>query len=120
MHVDHSRAHRRRLPPQVRQALTVVEQHPLDELTVGCIARAAGCSRRHLDRLFAESLGHSVHEYVSAVRMSRASDLLLQGHKVEAVAEAVGYGCRTNFNRAFAARFGTTPRQWRAGAPLRP
>ena len=54
-------------------------------------------------------VGMSVHQWLTTVRLDRASTLIRDGVKVEAVSLLVGYRSKKNFYRQFKRRFGTTP-----------
>lgn len=59
-----------------------------------------------------ESMGRSVHAYLSDVRLERASDLLQAGMSVTQAAGEVGFSSLSHFSKVFKARYGTSPRAW--------
>jgi AraC-like DNA-binding protein len=77
------------------------------------LARHTGWKPLQLRRAFKSHTGMSVHEYVTHVRIRRATVLLAAGEKVEWVSQQVGYRNRTNFNREFRRIVGCCPRDYK-------
>lgn len=76
------------------------------------IARRHNVAERYVHLLFEET-GATFSEFVAQARLDRARELLLDptanGAKISDIAQRVGYGEITTFNRAFRRRFGDTP-----------
>jgi AraC-like DNA-binding protein len=86
------------------------ETAPLDQL-----ARAAGASRRTLERLFQTETGMSFGRWRQQARLLYAMRLLAGGEPVTTTALAVGYDSPSAFITAFSSVLGTTPgRYYRA------
>lgn len=84
----------------------------LDEL-----AELAGCSRRHLCRLFATHLGEGPVAVVDQLRLNRVAVLLAHSDlSVSAAAAACGYANPFHLSRSFRAGYGLAPRQYRQRA----
>ena len=66
-----------------------------------------------LTRQFTRRMGMSIHAYVTQCRLQRASKLIAEGYKIEAIALEVGYRSKKNFYRQFKHRFGQTPATYR-------
>ncbi len=82
-------------------------------LTAEAVARAIGCSRASLYRLF-EQRGLSVAEHIRAVRLNHGRALLRDPRLgIGDVALRCGYDDLSAFGKAFRRRFGMTPREWR-------
>ena len=82
----------------------------MDEL---CAIACASPSK--LSRLFRQIEGTSVQEYVRDARMDAACDLLAHSDLlVEQIALEVGFARQGSFSKAFKARFGISPRAYRA------
>lgn len=93
--------------------LTVLEkmettiESPLDRQTM---AKLAGTSARHLDRLFATYLKTSFLDTYRAIRLDHARRLLEQSPlSIAEVAFATGFSSAGHFSGCFKARFGHTP-----------
>ncbi len=87
-------------------------EHP----DVGDVAAATGVSAAHLRRVFAEAGRASPRRELARLRMEAARRCLLEGWKLERVAEYLGFSEASAFSRAFAAETGCSPREWRKGA----
>ena len=64
-------------------------------------------------RMFRRRTGDTLHGYLTAVRVARAREHILHGHKIEAVMLLVGYRSKKNFYRQFRAATGVTPGAYR-------
>src|SRR5262249_32489254 len=100
---------------------------PGDSEPIDRLARAAGASRRTLERVFQKETGMSVGRWRQQARLLHAMRLLARGERVTAIALEVGYESSSAFIAAFSAALGTTPgRYYRAhvdaqtGARVRP
>jgi AraC-like DNA-binding protein len=83
-------------------------------LTLGALAREAGLSPYHFLRTFKLVVGVTPHQYVLRARLREAaSRLAAGGAKVVDVAFDSGFGDVSNFNHAFRAEFGMSPRAMR-------
>jgi AraC family transcriptional regulator len=109
------------LPPQaaarVSRTVRAIERHPDTGLTLGRLARNAGLSPYHFLRTFERLTGVTPHQYVLRARLREAAMRLVddeQPGKVLDVALDCGFGDISNFNRAFRAEFGVSPRRYRA------
>lgn len=79
------------------------------------LARLAGVSPRHLDRLFAVELGVGLGDSYRRIRLEHARRLLQQSPlTLSEIAFATGFSSASHFGRAYAARFGETPGGTRA------
>lgn len=86
-------------------------EKPLDRNTM---ARLAGISPRHLDRLFKEHLQAGFLETYRSIRLSHARRLLEQSPlSISEVSFATGFSSAGHFTRSFKASFGTGPKQLR-------
>ena len=66
--------------------------------------------KRDISGLFYSVTGTSLGEYVTKCRLSRATDALGQGMKVEAVCEMVGFQNLSHFSRTFKKNVGISPK----------
>jgi AraC-like DNA-binding protein len=81
------------------------------------LAAEAGLSPYHFLRTFERLTGLTPHQYVRRARLREAAvRLALESSKVIDVAFESGFGDVSNFNRAFRAEFGVSPRTYRAAA----
>jgi AraC-like DNA-binding protein len=83
-------------------------------LSVATLARRVHMSLSTLHRLFHRHTHMSVTDYVTQLRIGRASALLIGGNRpVAHIAEDAGYRNLANFHRQFKATKGVTPRAFR-------
>ena len=99
------------------EALAVIERSYDDErLTVTRLSRDIFCSRRQVQRCFAEA-GTSVRERLHAVRMERAAELLKESTlPVTEITHRVGYRHPAQFAKAFRRYHGLPPSRWRTSS----
>lgn len=81
------------------------------------IAKRHAVTERYIHLLFEET-GQTFSEFVASARLDEARDLLrdptVKAIKISDIAQRVGFGEITTFNRAFRRRFGDTPSGVRA------
>jgi AraC family transcriptional regulator len=99
------------------RALSFIETHLEEELSVERVAREAGYSPYHFHRLFTRLTGETLAAYVRRLRLESSSVLLRSGRPVTEAALASGYWTHEAFTRAFRRSFGRAPRAF-AAAPL--
>lgn len=103
--------------PQVGRALSAIHEDPARDWTVAALARVAGLSRSAFAPRFGGIVGQTPQRYISAWRLDLAADQLRSGtRRIADIARDVGYGSEAALTRAFRARFGTTPAQFRRSA----
>lgn len=100
---------------RLRGVLEMIEAHLDQPLDLACLAQQAGLGRFQLIRAFRQALGLTPAAYVTDRRVIRARRLLGQGLPPVEVAALVGLCDQSHLNRAFKARVGVTPGQYRAG-----
>ena len=99
---------------RVTRALRMIDERPDADLGLGRLAREAGLSPYHFLRTFEHVAGVTPHQYVLRARLREAAiRLSLERCKVLDVALDCGFGDVSNFNRAFRAQFGVSPRAYR-------
>ncbi len=108
--------------PAIRRVLGTVHSDPRRVWSLDELARIAGMSRSAFSQQFAEILGYPPMRYWTHWRMSVARDWLLdRKYNVDEAADALGYGSRAAFSRAYKAHMGEPPGQTRRSGrtPLR-
>ncbi|WP_141592996.1 AraC family transcriptional regulator [Myxococcus sp. AB056] len=112
-------------PPSLglsRKALTYIETHCLEPLSLAQVAKALGRSSAHVAGVVRQETGRTVGEWILECRMAEARRRLRgTDERVDIIAERVGYADVTHFIRQFRRVHGVTPAAWRrkatAGAP---
>jgi len=103
---------------RVSRTVRMIDRHPDSALTLGALARQADLSPYHFLRLFERVTGLTPHQYIRRARLREAgARLMSEQGKVLDVALDSGFGDISNFNRAFRAEFGASPRAFRVAGP---
>ena len=108
---------------QLQRIEHYVEAHEGSSLTVSDLADLIGVSRRHMTRVFKQTTGQTIHEYVANVRIRKASTLLCGTDlPLKEISHRLGFAGLASFSAAFRAATGQCPtgfrRQFRGlGAP---
>jgi AraC family transcriptional activator of mtrCDE len=103
--------------PRLAPAISAMFADPARDWKLTDLADLCGMSRATFMRHFQEKLGRSAADFLTDIRMSlAANELKRPGTSTEAVADLVGYQSVAAFRRAFTARIGMTPGQWRRHA----
>lgn len=95
--------------PRARQAAELLHADPSRPHALGEIARAAGASKRTLERLFLRETAMTLGRWRRRLRMVEALRMLAEGHAVTRVALDVGYQNPSAFISAFRRELGRTP-----------
>ena len=104
----------------IRGAVSYMEDHLTEEVSLDDVARAVHLSPFFLQRGFSLMTGFGVGEYLRNRRLYEAAlDLQGTGEKVIDVALKYGYETPESFAKAFARFHGATPTQVREGAAVR-
>ena len=103
---------RRELYRRLERARGFLHDHDDRNVTLGEMASIAGLSQFHLARYFKAAFGQAPISYHRDLRLSRAADLLRDGHSVAAAAEAIGYSDQVALSHAFRRRYGAPPQSW--------
>ncbi|MDL2318738.1 AraC family transcriptional regulator [Eubacteriales bacterium OttesenSCG-928-A19] len=94
---------------QMNEAMAYLEEHLLDEIDFGQMARIAGCTEYHFRRMFSYLAGVSLGRYILLRKLALAGDMLRQGSKVIDCAAMLGYDSSDAFSKAFQKLHGITP-----------
>lgn len=107
-------AHRDAPPEAVVRVMNYVDRHPAHRLNIAQLAQIAGCSVRHLNRLFHRLCGMSSHEWIERNKVQRACLLLTQrADTIGAIARDLGYHDPLHFCKVFKRITGQSPRAFR-------
>ena len=99
---------------RVTRAVRRIERDPCDGLSLSELAREARLSPYHFLRTFQRLTGVTPHQYVLRTRLREAAvRLAAEPGRVADVAFDSGFGDVSNFNHAFRAEFGVSPRGYR-------
>lgn len=104
----------RPIDPIVAEMLETLPKRLDRPTTLRELAKEAGYTPQHLNRLFRRSLGVTPLQHLGRMRMERAASLLAEGTwTVAGVARRVGFEDPYYFSRSFKQHFGRGPSQYR-------
>ncbi len=97
------------------KSLIYIRDHYTEGISVADVARAIGYSTSYFGYIFKKTHGVSANRYIADLRLARATELLRgSAFSVSDIAERVGFGDANYFSTAFKAKYGISPRQYRA------
>ena len=98
--------------PLVAQSCQYLQQYSNDnQLTQASVAEALGVTAAYLSALFKKSMGVSMMNYLTMLRLENARTLLLEQKELplRVIAEQVGYSDEFYFSRSFKKYYGVSP-----------
>ena len=99
---------------RVDSALKLIHAKACDGITVSDIALELGCSARLLQMRFKDTVGISIKEFISDVRMERVLMMLKNSSTpIQHIAKACGYGTDAALRTAFRKRHSMSMNEWR-------
>lgn len=102
----------------VKKAKQYVNARFTDPVSLSAVAAHVHLSRNHFCKVFKESVGMTLTEYISRVRVEKAKTLLAGSRfRVHEVADRTGFNSISQFNRAFRAYTTLSPTAYRASLP---
>jgi len=99
----------------VVRARTYLEARVTEPVTLAELARDAGVSPHHLQRIFKRQMGVSPAQYAAALRAEGLKELLRSGTTVSRATFEAGYGASSRVYDGAARQLGMTPATYRRG-----
>jgi AraC-like DNA-binding protein/ligand-binding sensor protein len=101
-------------PAAIAKARAFIDENLSEPLPLALVARNAGLSESHFCRIFRESTGLTLTDYVNRRRIQWAKKELLKSEtRVSEIAFLIGYQSLSQFNRCFARVTGRSPTRYR-------
>ncbi len=98
----------------LHRLFTYCRMHYRDDLSLETVSQVLFVSKSTLSHIFSERVGMNFREYINALRVNEAMQLLQQTtHSVTYIASECGFRSIRSFNRAFVRHIGTSPRAYR-------
>ena len=114
-----SRATASRSLMRIAAAITHLEQHSAEEITLAQLSCMAHMSRRTFTRAFRSAMGDSPLNYLIGLRIAKAARLIRAGDaKLTGIAFETGFADSNYFARQFRRVMGCTPQQYRRRAKV--
>lgn len=98
----------------IHQSLSYIAARLGSDLTVQECAGAVHLSPSYFSNLFKKETGKTFMQYVTAARMDKAKELLLEGMQVQDITFELGYKDRPYFTELFKKHTGLTPTEFRS------
>ncbi|HEX8330366.1 MAG TPA: helix-turn-helix domain-containing protein [Hymenobacter sp.] len=106
-----------RLAQQLDELMRAEKLYRVSELRLDTLAERLNLSRHHLSQVLNEQLGMNFFEYINALRIEEAKELLIRTSRQELniieVAYEVGFNNKVSFNKSFKNATGLTPSEFR-------
>lgn len=94
---------------RIVQAKLFIDNNYADNIDLNNISDEAYFSKFHFIRLFKKIYGKTPHQYLTFVRIEKATLLLKEGKPVSEVCYAVGFESLSSFGSLFKRTVGSTP-----------
>lgn len=105
----------------ITEVIAYIESHLNEKLDLDTVAQAVHYSKYHLHRMFTETTGLTLHDYIRRRQLTEAAKLLVfSGQPVLQVALAAGYESQQAFGSIFKEMYKQTPLEYRAGETFYP
>ncbi len=103
--------------PEIDEVIAYIHNNIYDPLPLARLAEYAAYSPYHFSRIFKERMGLSPQYFISALRLQKAKDLLLNTQmSIRDIGLEIGQQSLGTFTTRFTARVGVTPSHFRNSA----
>jgi len=96
----------------ITQVLLYLNEHFKDDITLLSAASELGYNSSYLSRIFKETLGIGINQYIAMLRLREAVLLLEKGKPINYCVYESGFRSVRTFYRVFESEFGCTPKQY--------
>ena len=111
----------RRTVMRIETVIDYIENHLDEKLNLNIIAEAVHYSKYHLHRMFADTTGMTIHDYVQRRQLTEAAKLLVfSGQPIIDIALLCGYESQQAFSAVFKAMYKIPPAQYRENGTFYP
>ena len=94
---------------KIRRVRRYIKYNYMKKISVTSLADSFGFERSYLYRIFKKRYGVGIKDYITALRLEKATEFLRSGFTVKESAHLVGYEDEFNFSKAFKKRYGFAP-----------
>lgn len=106
--------------PIIERALSYMDEHDCQNITLGDIADHVHLSRIYFHNLFVAAVGRTPHRYLLERRLSRAQQMLMTTDKpLSEIALECGFSSQSYLNQVFQKELHCTPREYKKEMSLR-
>jgi AraC family transcriptional regulator len=101
-------------PRRLKRVREFIDANLERELRLDQLAQVACLSQYHFARAFKKATGHTVHQYLTMVRLERAKELLAANESsIADIAFQCSFSSQANFTKAFVRSLGISPGRYR-------
>jgi len=105
----------------ISAAISYIEAHLNEKLNLDTVANAVGYSKYHLHRMFTDSVGLTLHDYIQRRQLTEAAKLLVFSEKpIIEIALLAGYESQQAFTASFKSMYKQTPSEYRQNGAFYP
>ena len=105
----------------VTAAIDYIENNLTDKLDLDTVANAVHYSKYHLHRIFTDTIGLTIHDYVQRRKLTEAAKLLIFSDKpIIEIALTAGYESQQAFTTIFKLMYKKSPNQYREAEEFYP
>lgn len=97
---------------QIYQILTYINRHITEDLSLELLSKQFYLSSSYLCRIFKSNTGTTIHQYITAKRITLAKDLLTQGYSVTDACNMSGFKDYNGFLKSFVTAVGMPPKKY--------
>lgn len=102
------------IPLEQRICKYINDNYQNPDLSATMICDAFKIHNTYLSRIFSEKLGTGMHDYITALRIERSKEKLVNtNEKIDNISLSVGYTNSRSFSRAFKRLEGISPKEYR-------
>lgn len=98
-----------KISPPIKKAIQILETNFEEKITIRYLSKQVGMNECYLKRLFKETTGHTIGNYLLNIRMKYAQILLKEGASIESVTNKIGYSSSQYFKRIYEEYYGYQP-----------
>ncbi len=99
---------------KISRAIQFIETHLTEKLDLEQVAEGIHYSKYHLHRVFTNTVGLTIHDYVQRRQLTEAAKLLVFSEKpIMEIALTAGYETQQSFTNIFTAMYKLPPNQYR-------
>jgi len=100
--------------PQLGKVLSYIDSNLDSDLSLACLEQKFYINRCYLSKLFKNSTGRNLHEYIIFKRISKAKKLLSEGVSVTDACSHCGFNDYSNFLKMFKKTVGMSPGRYKS------